>query len=443
MFISLLSYMISAQYGDQTAIFSQTARNGECLVNSSLDTGLSIGNGAHTIHMRLTMPETYTEARQWILNLGQEGPGSHHWIWNNQHNLAIQFGTYGGHQIQNVDIRRCNFLTTTFSESTLKLYCDGVFMASNTDVNFDIRDTKLALGRLTHTEVPEGNFEGCIESVTIWTRELDEDEVRRLSADLWGTCRWEANMDDSISNAESTADYFGWSCSENEILAGFGLNDANDVAKIWCCELGEDGTFSLDGACGTHSEDYIDASLMTSTQGVEHDAAFCDANVHKVFTGAYDRMQRSGDAVTEILAGRCCEVECTAQWCAGNDWGVNTEMCTTLTIDPATTGVKDLVCPVGTLMTEIQDGDASNAHGLQSVRAIVCCELDFVHAPTFAPSPAPTSTDDCLILAAEAFCANAEFEAFKQDLANCLPSSEILPLEHRRQLVGRLVSHKE
>merc|ERR1711953_1296729 len=73
-------------------IFKQVAAPGTCLKTVVDDIGMVLGNLPHTIQVRLTFPRTYPSTRQWILNLGQENTGSHHWLWNSQN--AIQFGKW-------------------------------------------------------------------------------------------------------------------------------------------------------------------------------------------------------------------------------------------------------------------------------------------------------------------------------------------------------------
>merc|ERR1712147_207558 len=116
-------------------------------------------------------------------------------------------------------------------------------------------------------------------------------------------------------------------------------------------------------------------------------------------------MGEEGDDYTEMLVGKCCEVKCDAPWCHCKDWGVNTDQCLTVTADPDINGEQDLVCPEGTLLTQVHDGHSAAAHGIQRVESVVCCELDLIASPskapttspTSAPSPAPTSTSDCLL----------------------------------------------
>merc|ERR1739848_252429 len=54
---------------------------------------------------------------------------------------------------------------------------------------------------------------------------------------------------------------------------------------------------------------------------------------------------------------------------------------------------QDLVCPEGTLLTQVHDAHSGNAHGIQKVASVVCCELDVIAQPTQAPSTSPTASD--------------------------------------------------
>merc|ERR1712200_235535 len=55
-------------------------------------------------------------------------------------------------------------------------------------------------------------------------------------------------------------------------------------------------------------------------------------------------------------------------------------------------GVQELVCPKGTLMTQIHDGHQGQAHGIQRVESVVCCALDLIEKPTKAPTKRPTDS---------------------------------------------------
>jgi len=194
-------------------------------------------------------------------------------------------------------------------------------------------------------------------------------------------CRWEENKDDKL--AESHA-YVGWTCASNEILTGFELQATeDDVTKVRCCQL--DGHSSVLDTC--KFVDFKDPELFDPEQ------ASCNANDHMVFSGAYDERIAPFDGYTEVKVAKCCEVKCDAPWCAGKDWGVNTEECQTISKDPKIHGKQELVCPKGTLLTQIHDGhtpDEDSPHAIQRIESVVCCALDVIAKPTKAPTTSPT-----------------------------------------------------
>merc|ERR1712117_460412 len=182
----------------------------------------------------------------------------------------------------------------------------------------------------------------------------------------------------------------GWTCADNEILTGFGLSaNEHDITKVQCCKLGGHS------AVKPNTCTYVDSN---------HERAKCgNGNDHMVFSGAYDKRAATVDAVTEILAGKCCEVECDSAWCAGKDWGVDKNNCQV--ISTSNTNAQELVCPTGTLMTELEDGLAS------------------------------TSVDDCLLGLRDPQLTDSEYLA---DIDRCLPGCRSVP--HRRALESRLLS---
>merc|ERR1712131_179555 len=138
------------------------------------------------------------------------------------------------------------------------------------------------------------------------------------------------------------------------------------------------------------------------------------------------------------------------------------------------TKAQDLVCPAGTLVTEIRDGHTKKAHGIQRVDSVRCCELDLESQPTMAPStapsttkptpsptsapttsptksptpsptnppapsPAPTSTTDCLLALFRGLPHLSDAEIL-QGMDDCLPNCVVPQLYERRALEGRLLS---
>jgi len=196
---------------------------------------------------------------------------------------------------------------------------------------------------------------------------------------FWKTCRWQSTQDDHLSD---TKDLMGWTCGDNEILTGFGMNaNEDDVSKIQCCGLGGHSAV-VPNSC---------TFIQVGDSKFNSESATCNANDHMVFSGAYDKKHFQGDAFTEVAVGKCCEVKCDAPWCNESaDWGVNTDKCHTISADPKYTGPQDLVCPEGTLLTRIHDGHKGGAHAIQKVQSVDCCELDLISQPSKAPTVSPT-----------------------------------------------------
>jgi len=158
------------------SIFS--AASEDTCIHEVFDIERVFGKDAHTIHVKLDIPE-YSDPRQFILNLGQEGTGANHWIWRGE---TVQFGTFNGPQIQEVDINSCTDLTTTFDGNhTLTLYCNGKFLGQIENSNLDIQNSILAVAGNQRYEVPRGNFGGCVHSVEVWDYDLSSRDVASLT----------------------------------------------------------------------------------------------------------------------------------------------------------------------------------------------------------------------------------------------------------------------
>jgi hypothetical protein len=195
------------------------------------------------------------------------------------------------------------------------------------------------------------------------------------------TCRWQSTRDRLAADGEHLV---GWTCAENEIITGFGINpNENDVSKIQCCDLGGHSSV-IPETC---------SFIRVGDQEFQPERASCNANDHlMVFSGAYDASEFEDDDYTEILVGKCCEVKCDAPWCQGRDWGINTDKCLTISADAENKEAQDLVCPDGTVVTEVVDGHSGAALGIQKVASVVCCALDVISQPSSAPSLSPTTT---------------------------------------------------
>merc|ERR1712200_205697 len=112
---------------------------------------------------------------------------------------------------------------------------------------------------------------------------------------------------------------------------------------------------------------------------------------------------------------------------------------------------QELVCPIGTLLTEIHDDLNGFASGIQKVGSVTCCTLHVIAeptldptsspsrtpsaAPTVAPTKAPTSIEHCLLQNRATARTDVEY---LRGLARCLPSCDEVP-KVRRALEGRLL----
>jgi len=357
-------------------IFSQVAASGACLRTIVDDIGKVFGNSRHTIQVWLNFPDySAPTSDQMILSLG-DFQQDYSWIWKPG---GIKMNGMGEQ-----DLTHCTYLTTTFKNNKFRLYCNGIKLQGKR-MDLSIDSPKLSIGTYEDEEWTQEDFAGCISKVAILSYKATAEEVSKgyqhNPPGFLKNCHWEETKDDYLAD---TAAYIGWTCASNEILTGFELQASeDDVTKVRCCEL------------GGHSSVVPDSCIFTDLADPEFfqpEYASCNANEHMVFNGAYDKREEAGDAYTEVKVGRCCEVECDTPWCAGKDWGVNTEQCYTISKDPYNDGVQELVCPKGTLMTQIHDGHQGQAHGIQRVESVVCCALDLIEKPTKAPTKRPTDS---------------------------------------------------
>jgi len=305
-------------------------------------------------------------------------------------------------------------------------------------------------------------------------------QIEFKKAAHWATCRWQSTRDQL--SVDGYGDLVGWTCADHEILTGFEINNAeeDDVSKIQCCEL------------GGHSSVIPNTCTFVGVGDPEFkpESASCKGSEHMVFIGAYDIKRVSTDGYTELSVGKCCEVKCDAPWCHNKSWGVNTDdkHCHTISADQENMEPQDLVCPEGTLMTQVIDAHKKPASSIQRVESVVCCELDVISqptrapstsptttepspspttaptpsptnppsnsptkapspspttapspSPTTAPSPAPTSTSDCLLALFQCNPRLSDAEIL-QGIADCLPNCAVPQDYYRRVLEGRLLS---
>jgi len=125
-------------------------------------TGLSEGNAVHSIEAWIKPDATPTD-RQWPLLLGDEGAGSHHWLWTSSE--VFDIGVYGGNQCSvSPNIGQWNYIAATFDGNILTCYLNGQFVESN-NATFNLSGPPLAVA--IDYGGTEAYFEGSVDEVRI------------------------------------------------------------------------------------------------------------------------------------------------------------------------------------------------------------------------------------------------------------------------------------
>ena len=139
--------------------------------------GLAPGNTPHTIAAwvnvtSLPMPGN----RAWILLLGSEGTGAHHWLLNSSG--ATQLGAWNGAGVfPTLPVGQWKHLALTFDGTTLAGYVDGVLVGSGA-ATFNLQGMPLTLA---HPHLWENDFNGLVDDVRIYSRALDATEIATLA----------------------------------------------------------------------------------------------------------------------------------------------------------------------------------------------------------------------------------------------------------------------
>jgi hypothetical protein len=137
--------------------------------------GLAEGNTAHTISAWIKVTKL-PENRAWILLLGNEGEGSHHWLINAQG--ETQFGVWGGDQTKPaLKTGEWQHIAITYDGTNLKSYVNGA-AGETTTATFNLQGAPLTVAQAHNNE---NSFEGQFDDVRVYNRALTEKEVAALA----------------------------------------------------------------------------------------------------------------------------------------------------------------------------------------------------------------------------------------------------------------------
>ncbi|MCK4968866.1 MAG: LamG domain-containing protein, partial [Candidatus Aenigmarchaeota archaeon] len=113
--------------------------------------------------------------RAWILLLGDEGAGSHHWLIDSAG--LTQFGVWGGGQVQpELSLGVWNHVVITHNGTFVRGYVNG-FYFENDPATFNLQGIPLTLAK---NYVGENFFNGTIDHVRIYNKSLNQEQVRFL-----------------------------------------------------------------------------------------------------------------------------------------------------------------------------------------------------------------------------------------------------------------------
>ena len=137
---------------------------------------LPSGNTPHTIAAWI-MIDSLPANRAWLLLLGQEGGGAHHWLINN--NGLTQLGVWEGNQLQpTLTAGIWQHLAMSFDGTNLTGYINGTAIGS-TPASFNLQGLPLTLAA---SHIGENYFNGTIDELKIYDRALSATEVSALAS---------------------------------------------------------------------------------------------------------------------------------------------------------------------------------------------------------------------------------------------------------------------
>ena len=137
--------------------------------------GLSNGNTPHTIAAWIRI-NSLPSNRAWLLLLGDQGEGAHHWLVNSSG--ISQLGSWSGNQAQpTLPTGVWKHLALTFDGTTLKAYLDGSMIAT-TGASFNLSGSPLTAAS---QHIGENFFHGALDELRIYNRALTASEVAALA----------------------------------------------------------------------------------------------------------------------------------------------------------------------------------------------------------------------------------------------------------------------
>ncbi|MBT9566966.1 MAG: S8 family serine peptidase [Thiobacillus sp.] len=136
---------------------------------------LGSGNTPHTVASWVRV-DSLPSGRAWMLLLGREGTGAHHWLLNATG--VAQLGVWSGNQAQpTLPVGVWKHVALSFDGTTLRAYIDGVLIATK-PATFNLSGVPLTVAT---QHVGERFFRGALDDLRIYNRALSASEVAGLA----------------------------------------------------------------------------------------------------------------------------------------------------------------------------------------------------------------------------------------------------------------------
>jgi hypothetical protein len=151
--------------------FNETGK-GDHIVVGNL--ALAEASPAHTIEAWVYV-KAYPPGRSWLLFLGQEGPGAHHWLL--QPNGAGQLGRWVGPQFApTIPKETWTHIALVYDGRQLHCYVNGIAQGDPKPAQFNITNWNLTIAKGAQGEL---DFSGKIANLHIYKRALSQAEIAR------------------------------------------------------------------------------------------------------------------------------------------------------------------------------------------------------------------------------------------------------------------------
>jgi hypothetical protein len=135
------------------------------------------GSGSHSVIAVCEFLKNSPDAREWILNVGQQGAGAHHWLYDpNNAAEPIKFGAWNGKQATKALSVKGNtvVICTVYraETQTYEVFINGALHEKVEGMTFDITSSNLYVGHCI-----ENSFSGNVREMQLWDKALNSNEI--------------------------------------------------------------------------------------------------------------------------------------------------------------------------------------------------------------------------------------------------------------------------